>query len=337
MSTIHYFQRYTQKENVTTNNTLLLCSRLQQLSPPKFKMFINELVDNLPITVGVQFSQQLRNKKSVPDGMIHQESFKIVIETKIIGGFTVAQLQNHLHAFKSEDTQILLALGKHRLDKQKQEQLNTIIRNYNSKQSTNVVLITITFKEIISMLRSLIQEFETELQDLVDDYEDFCRSSHLIQKASSRLLVVPCGYTLNDNLKNHVYYDPQDRGYSYCTHLGIYTQKMMRAIGKIDNIVTAHLNDQEELIVTHTSKSEATSSQKARIIQIIKDAQQNLGWDITNGHKFFCVEAFIPCQFKKSSPYGLFGKKYFNLNTFLGKEKFENTQEITILLNEKSW
>ncbi len=40
MSEIHYFQRYSQKENVITNNTLLLFSRLYNHSPQKFNLFL---------------------------------------------------------------------------------------------------------------------------------------------------------------------------------------------------------------------------------------------------------------------------------------------------------
>jgi len=46
MSSIHYFQRYSQPENVATNNTLLLLSRLYHDSPNKFKGFLNDLLDD---------------------------------------------------------------------------------------------------------------------------------------------------------------------------------------------------------------------------------------------------------------------------------------------------
>ena len=84
MNTIHYFQRYSQRENVVTNNTLLLFSRLYTHNPYSFGGFINECLD-APLGVGVSFVQQKRasSKGSVPDGLISQSSFKIVIETKL--------------------------------------------------------------------------------------------------------------------------------------------------------------------------------------------------------------------------------------------------------------
>ncbi len=43
MSSVHYFQRYSQLENFVTNNTLLLLSRLYNEPPFKFKMLLNEI------------------------------------------------------------------------------------------------------------------------------------------------------------------------------------------------------------------------------------------------------------------------------------------------------
>ena len=39
---VHYFQRYAQKENVVTSNTILLLSRLYHYSPDKFFRFLQE-------------------------------------------------------------------------------------------------------------------------------------------------------------------------------------------------------------------------------------------------------------------------------------------------------
>jgi len=109
MSRVHYFQRYSQKENVVTNNTLLLFSRLYNHSPTRFEDFLNALSGdgNLTFDVGMQFAQQEGNTKrnSVPDGLITQKSIKVVIETKLHGNYGLSQLSNHLESFQNEDTQ----------------------------------------------------------------------------------------------------------------------------------------------------------------------------------------------------------------------------------------
>jgi hypothetical protein len=43
MSEIHYFPRYSQRENVVTNNTLLLLLRLYQYNRFKFEKFLEAI------------------------------------------------------------------------------------------------------------------------------------------------------------------------------------------------------------------------------------------------------------------------------------------------------
>ena len=95
MGSIHYFQRYSQKENVLTNNTLLLFSRLYQHSPISFQNFLNDLLD-LDVDAGISFSQQIKGQGSVPDGSLTQTSFRIIVETKLHENFSVGQLKGHL-------------------------------------------------------------------------------------------------------------------------------------------------------------------------------------------------------------------------------------------------
>ena len=80
---IHYFQRYHRKEDVATANTMLLLSRLYSYSPTVFYTFLkNEYFSNT-FNPEIFFNLQEKNSNSVPDATIGQESFKIVIETKL--------------------------------------------------------------------------------------------------------------------------------------------------------------------------------------------------------------------------------------------------------------
>lgn len=337
MSSIHYFQRYSQPENVVTNNTLLLLSRLYNESPFKFKGLLNEMTDESNLDVGVNFSQQTKAKNSIPDGFISQESFKIAIETKLGENFSVNQLTNHLESFSNETTKILMALGPSPIDDNKRKQLIQNITTFNSERNINIAFVSVTFKEIVSIFRDVIEDFDFELQSIIDDYEEFCINSELIRKDEYRMLTVGCGYTLNDNFKNNVYYDPANRGYSYCSHLGIYHNKSVRGIGKIENIITANLNADDELVILKTTNGKATEEQKLNIRNMINDAKTNIGWDIRLNNKFFCVDKFLPLEFEKKSKGGLFGKKYFNLNRLLSQEKFKNIEEIANKLNIEKW
>jgi hypothetical protein len=103
MGQIHYFQRYSQKENVVTNNTLLLFSRLYAYNPFRFDNFLNEaLQGKSSVDVGISFQQQTKSpEKSIPDGLLSQQSFKVVIETKLYSNYHLDQLRGHLGVFGS--------------------------------------------------------------------------------------------------------------------------------------------------------------------------------------------------------------------------------------------
>jgi hypothetical protein len=122
MNNVRYFQRFSQKENVHTNNTLLLLSRTQVTDPRLLRGILGELFAGLEVAtegldVGVQFSQQTSAPDgSVPDGMLLQTSFRIVVETKRHQGFDVKQLKRHLSQFANETTKILLVLSPERIE-----------------------------------------------------------------------------------------------------------------------------------------------------------------------------------------------------------------------------
>ena len=94
MRKIHTFQKYSQRENWVTNNTLLFLSRLQNYNNKKFEKVINAILqeNNLNLNIGVNFCQQERSTESVFDGIIFQDEFKLAVETKLFDNFSLSQL-----------------------------------------------------------------------------------------------------------------------------------------------------------------------------------------------------------------------------------------------------
>ncbi|MEI6490090.1 MAG: hypothetical protein WCP52_14055, partial [Bacteroidota bacterium] len=150
MSSIHYFQRYSQPENVATNNTLLLLSRLYQDSPNKFKGFLNDLLDDNDLEAGIQFNQQQKGKGSVPDGNLSQVSFKVVVETKLHKHFSLQQLTEHLNSFGTEQHQVLLSLSPKLPDNSLKLQIESAVSSFNSQNKTAIKYLPTTFQEIVS-------------------------------------------------------------------------------------------------------------------------------------------------------------------------------------------
>ncbi len=329
---IHYFQRYSQKENVVTNNTLLLLSRLYQHSPLKFQAFLNELLGDIQVEIGSRFSQQVKGLSSVPDGIINQSSFKILVETKLHEGFNQKQLKDHLDSFEEEEMKFLLSLSP----REPSGELIDAIDSYIKKSKKPILYVSTTFSKIIQVFQSVIDDRDYELEEMINDFADFASNSALIPQDEFRMRVVTCGLTLNENFKYNVYYDPADRGYSPHSYMGIYHRKSVKGVGKILNIITADLDMNENLIIYSTTNGEPTEEMKSNIIQAIKTAMKVRNWNISRFHKFYCVDQFFPIDFRKSSKYPLQGTKYFN---FL--ERFPNgilsTSDLAKFLDGKTW
>lgn len=336
MSSIHYFQRYSQPENVATNNTLLLFSRLYQHSPNKFKGFLNDLLDDTDLQAGVLFNQQEKGSASVPDGIVSQTSFKVIIETKMHQGFSISQLGGHLNNFGKEEFQILLSLSPLLPDFNLQQQISKEVKDYNDSNSKTIRYIPTTFQQIVEKFNNIIEDRDYELIDIIDDYEDYCLTSGLITDIEYRMRVVTCGWTLQENFQFNLYYDPATRGYSEHTYLGIYSDKSVRGIGKIENIIVADLLPNGQLHVLKSTKP-LTKRQEQNIIAVIPFAFQNNGYQIATGHKFFCVEQFYETDFSKTTKYPLQGTKFFNLKTELQIDNLPATEEIAELLKTKTW
>lgn len=102
MSGLSYFQRYSQRENHATNNTLLLLKYFYQKSPKRFSDLLENLSEDDAFDVGVQFEQQIKGKHSVPDGLISQEPFHIYIETKVGSDLDAMQLFAHFKTLQDK-------------------------------------------------------------------------------------------------------------------------------------------------------------------------------------------------------------------------------------------
>lgn len=116
---IHYFHRYHVKENVATANTMLLLSRLYSYSSNKFFRLLKSEFFEDSFEPEIVFTLQEKSVDSVPDATITQDSFKIVVETKMSDWFHSEQLMKHLEAFKDERHKVLMTLAPEHMKKTK--------------------------------------------------------------------------------------------------------------------------------------------------------------------------------------------------------------------------
>ena len=126
MTRVSYFQRYSQRENHVTNNTLLILRHFYQASPHKIRDVFSELAD-ADISIGLTFQQQVKESSSVPDALISQESLSIYIETKLGAWLEPSQLTRHIESISGSvndrSKRVLFGLTTEPIEKEVREEL----------------------------------------------------------------------------------------------------------------------------------------------------------------------------------------------------------------------
>ena len=156
----------------------------------------------------------------------------------------------------------------------------------------------------------------------------------LFPSAEYQMCVVPCGLTLETNIKYDMYYAPATRFCRNFKYLGIYSDKCVKAIGELINISEIEYIDNNFKVISSKHPIDKTTEEKIKkIIEEAKKYEHNL----TSGHKFFIVEKFHSVEFIKSSQYGLQGKKYFDLREYIPEDQITSAENIAKLLKDKEW
>lgn len=332
---IHYFQRYHCKENVATGNAMLLLSRLYHYSPYKFNYLMTKLTASSfnDFNIGVSFNSQVKADITVPDGQIKQNSFDIVIETKLIKTFNIDQVVGHLSSFKNEDYQVMLTLSPYEMDSNQRDEIEEAVDKNNRLYNKVVKHIHLSFEELIKMIQGVIDENrDYELIDILEDYKEYCYHDRLISDRGNTIRAVTAGATFDENVTLGLYYDNADRGYSEHDYLALYKDKSILAVGKVTSIVEADIVDGNVLVKKSIS---VTEEQKMKILKTAESSNEH-GWDTRSGHKFFFVDKFFRTNYLKTSKYPLQGTKLFKISE-ITDEKIQNVEELARMLDGKTW
>lgn len=338
MSRVHYFQRYSQKENMVTNNTLLLLNRLNMESTYKFNQLINFLLEDYELTLDseIKFIQQEKGNKSIPDGVIRQHSFKIIIETKLYGQEHKSQLVNHFEHFNNEDQQLLIWLNKSKITNEYYRDIKDEIKILNERSGKKVVILPITFKDIIKAFNEVLEDYDREMIEVINDYELFIREMNLIDNFCSIIRVVSVGQSIELNYKYDMYYFPTDRSYRDTKFLGLYKNKKICAVGELYKFVDLepdYVNGTFDIRENNLTEEELTKV-KEMAVEAYNDHRH-----VEKGYftRFVLVKKFYECDFTKKSKYGIRGQRYLDVEDFIEFNEYMSAEQVSELLNDKEW
>lgn len=336
---VHYFQRYHQKENVVTANTMLLLSRLYNYSANKFYEVMNVLLsDDGSKKIAPEFLLQENGKNSVPDAVFTQPGVKIVIETKLNKvDFRTDQLIGHLGNFKNEANKFLITLSPDLLSEKERKTIDEEIGNKNE----SVVHINTTFEKIAQEIQNVLKLSDILMQEVLDDYYKYCYEEALIV-SRNKMKVFPTGKTYDLCKKENVYFRKYEKTPSFFDYIGLYDDKTVKAIGKVDTIITTPVSDSSESKYD-CEKGEVTEDKKKAIDRIIEERKE-AGEELDNiSIRYYFVEKFYDTSFQKISEGGLWKAKIFCLTDELQideshqNDELPETEIIAEMLKGKTW
>ena len=333
MSQVRYFPRYSQKENIVTNNVLLLMNQLYNYNRMKFGRFLAALGDeasNVAEHLQLQFNQQRRMGAGVPDGFIAQDSMKIVIETKLQDSdFSFHQLERYLSAFGEEKHRLLVLLSPGPTGPD-----SDVLQEIRNKSPKGVATLQTTFDEILAAAKTCLSDHDEDMLAVLEDFAAFCNDLDLLPRDKFRMFTPPCGQSFDDNREYRLYYYPVYWNRRASQYLGIYKEKSVRLIGQIKKTVICNINIEQSKVET---KDEIDDEERERILAAARSAHDKRGWDITNDHRFFLCDEVVETDFRKVSPYGIQGHRYFDLGEELKLKELPSTAELGKLLKDRTW
>ncbi len=316
MTQIHYFPRYSQRENFETNNALLFLHRLYNYNRFKFERFLSKLLRDAiteagrALELGLQIKQQVGTGAGVVDGYLSQDSLRIAIETKrSADAFDGEQLSRHLMGFAKSDGGFLILLSPERAEI-KGTNWEKLVADATAK---NVFMVPVTFEDLIAAARECLNDYDEEMHALVTDYEEFCSEDGLLPVDKWTLFAPPCGKSHDINHEQRLYFCPASWSRRKARYLGVYYDKAVRYIGTIVKVVEAELEDGR--VVSETVP--LTNEERDRMTTASAEAMDREEMDIASGHQFFLCDEMRETLFLKSSPGGIMGHRYFDLRKYL--------------------
>ena len=326
MSEISYFQQYSQKENHITNNTLLMFRHLYRHSVLRFEGFLKEIIGNDYIDIGLIFEQQIRAESSVPDGMITQQPLNIYIEAKADGVLYPEQIKRHIDSIKKHkvksDTAIIIGLCRDALSD------SDLLKFEGLCIDKAITFVYITYNELVLSLDKLCPDYETDLQEIIDDYTLFLKNQGMLPNPFN-MVVFPCGTSKAENVKFSMYYEGHSRpSKAHASFVGIYNNKKITHFGRLRATAICYLEGDK--LIVKPEHNTFTNADKDTVRAVIENTPY---YDLKdNAERYYMIDDLQQVDIIKSSSGGIRGHRYFDLQSFTD-EKLEadmTTSEIAM-------
>lgn len=264
-------------------------------------------MDGLVLTVGPTFNQQQVFSNSIPDAVIHQQPFLIMVEVKPGNKWDRAQIKRHIKSAKSheEKNTVLLLLSK-------AHDPNFDQKLIEHSTKSNVQLLHTTFEILIDLIDSdaVVAAHETDLRDVVDDFKELLWEEGLLDDPYE-MFAFGCSKTLNWNLENKIYYDKLSRPNKANVLTGFYSNREIHAIGKVS--CTAIGSPSKGWTIESKHESKTDKEVKDLLGKRVKPHARNFSAEPL---RWYVYDKIYKTSFKKSTPYGYFQGVWIHLEDY---------------------
>ena len=324
---------------------MLLVGRIYKTDTVLFEKFLVSFMELDQLQIGPTFNQQAGSGgDGIPDALIYQPSFRIVVEAKLEDSDFWGKERYTSH-FNNESTRNLLTLSKRSITEHRLQEFKSSLDEYDKfKSSLNTTLHKhLTYTNLIFGLRHVVNatrtRFKIELDELIDDYESFLTELGLIDDEHLRMHVVPVGQTYELNLSQKLYYNQTRFNYSAHKYIGLYFHKEVRYIGEPKVVLIPNRKDDGSIGYTFLKgEGNFTEDRKAQFEIFLNEFVADEGYGDDGGLRYHLVDEWVPTHFLKQSYGGIMGPRHCYLPDYIAELTVEGDAEyVAAKLDNAIW
>jgi len=346
MSDITMFAPYSQRENIVTNNTLLLLKTIYNESVLVFDRLISRLIGlEEPLGFGLRFEQQIGFKTNegagIGDGLIRQEPVSIFLETKTTDWFYSRQIDRYRKFLAGRDSgtgrKVLILLSNF----ESKTRLRNIVLDQQPEniddETDGVIIAVVGFDDLLKTVQEEVKSENDIIRTMIADFEKYLVDEGLLPTWTGTLVIIPMGGSLELNKKFGCYSCPrQKRGYTHARakFLGFYNQKKIDEVAEIDAVIDLKSRNPEswELKWNNSGKDEKSLQARAETILANPEYYANNDFDQGSGVLLFLLSNLqTSVNFQKISPGGIMGRRYMKF------KDIKSMDELMAQIKDKEW
>ena len=182
-----------------------------------------------------------------------------------------------------------------------------------------ITVVSKTFGELVEQLTNL-HVSDIELRETLQEFSDFIFAQGLVPRTEQIMVAMLTGTSWRENFEHGVYYEPIERNAKWqrAAFLGLYHNKEISHVGRIVCAVGVARDTSGEILFDKPEMGELGENRRQAVLSVIAAAQKYYPGLENSKHRYYVVDAFSPTDFHKTSPGGMMGHGYFDIEEISG-------------------